>query len=76
MPVSKAKRSRYTAPPPKKQPPSPLWVPVTMFSLLCVGMLIVIVNYLGVLPGDQQNRYLFLGLAEITGGFVMATRFR
>jgi len=41
-----------------------------------VGTLIVIVNYLGVLPGDQQNRYLFLGLAEITGGFVMATRYR
>ncbi|HZJ27140.1 MAG TPA: cell division protein CrgA [Acidimicrobiia bacterium] len=76
MPVSKSKRSRYTPPSPKKKPPSPLWIPVMMFSLLLVGTLIVIVNYLGVLPGDQQNRYLFLGLAEITGGFVMATRYR
>lgn len=76
MPVSKTKRSRYTPPPPKKKAPSPLWVPVTMFALLLVGTLIVIVNYLGVLPGDQQNRYLFFGLAEITAGFVMATRFR
>ena len=40
------------------------------------GAAIVILNYLGVLPGEQQNRYLFLGLVEITAGFVFATRYR
>jgi hypothetical protein len=76
VPVSKSKRSRYTPPPPKKKPHSPLWVPVAMFGLLACGFLVVIVNYLGLLPGDQQNRYLFLGLGEITLGFVFATRYR
>jgi hypothetical protein len=67
---------RYTPPPPKAKAASPQWVPVTMFALLVCGALIVIVNYLGVLPGEQQNSYLFLGLAEITAGFVFATRYR
>jgi hypothetical protein len=76
VPVSKSKRSRYTPPPPKKKAGSAMWVPITMFALLLCGTAIVILNYLGVLPGEQQNRYLFLGLAEITVGFVFATRYR
>jgi len=76
MPRSKSKRSRYTPPPPKKAPPSPLWVPVTMFTLLGLGMVIVIINYLGVLPGGAKNGYLFLGLGLITVGFLLATQYR
>jgi hypothetical protein len=76
VPVSKAKRSRYTPPPPKKAPPSPLWVPVVLTTLLLVGLIVVLANYLGALPGDQQNRYLILGLLLITGGFVLATTYR
>ncbi len=73
---AKAPSKRYTPPPPKARAASPQWVPVTMFALLVCGGLIVILNYLGVLPGEQQNRYLFLGLGEITAGFVFATRYR
>jgi hypothetical protein len=76
MPVSKGKRSRYTPPPPKKAPPSPMWVPVTMFTLLGLGMVIVIVNYLSVLPGGAKNAYLFVGLGLITAGFLLATQYR
>ena len=76
MPVSKSKRSRYTPPPPKNRPSSPLWVPVLMFSLLACGMLVLITNYLGILPGKQQNSYLLLGLVEITAGFIAATLYR
>jgi Cell division protein CrgA len=76
VPVSKGKRSRYTPPPPKKKPGSPLWVPVVMFSLLVVGTLVIVTNYLGILPGEQQNRYLLLGLVEITAGFIFATLYR
>jgi hypothetical protein len=75
VPVS-SKRSRYTPPPPKKAPPSPLWVPVTMGTLLAVGLIVVLTNYLGALPGEQENRYLLLGLGLITGGFVLATTYR
>lgn len=76
MPRSKSKRSRYTPPPPKKPPPSPLWLPVTMFVLMGLGMLVVIVNYLELLPGGAGNHYLFIGLGLITAGFILATQYR
>jgi hypothetical protein len=76
MPVSKGKRSRYTPPPPKKAPPSPTWVPVLMFTGFGLGVLIIVLNYLGLLPGEASNGYLFLGLGFITGGFLLATQYR
>jgi hypothetical protein len=77
VPQSKSKRSRYTPPPPKKAPPSPLWVPVAMGVLMVTGLIVLLVNYLGVLPGDDaENRYLVLGLALITGGFMLSTTYR
>jgi hypothetical protein len=44
--------------------------------LLVTGLLVVLTNYLGALPGEQENRYLLLGLLLITGGFVLATTYR
>ena len=76
MPQSKSKRSRYTPPAPKKAPPSKLWVPVTMFTCLLLGMVIIITNYLDILPGGTKNAYLFVGLGLITAGFVTATQYR
>jgi hypothetical protein len=76
MPRSKSKRSRYTPPPPKKAPPSPPWVPALMFTGFALGVLIIILNYLGLLPGGAKNAYLFLGLAFITAGFLLATQYR
>jgi len=77
MPESKSKRSRYTAPPPKKAPPSKLWVPVALTTLLAVGLLIIVGNYLNLLPGrDTENRYLLLGIVLISSGFLMATNYR
>ena len=61
MPRSKSKRSRYTPPPPKKAPPSPPWVPALMFTGFGLGVLIIVLNYLGLLPGGASNGYLFLG---------------
>jgi hypothetical protein len=76
MPRSKSKRSRYTPPPPKKAPPSPPWVPTLMFTGFGLGVLIIVLNYLGLFPGGAKNGYLFLGLAFITGGFLLATQYR
>lgn len=76
MPVSKSKRSRYTPPPPKKAPSSPLWVPSVMFALLLTGTAVIVTNYLGILPGQQQNVYLLVGLVELVAGFVLATVYR
>jgi hypothetical protein len=47
-----------------------------MLTLLIAGMLVVVCNYLGVLPGGAGNGYLFLGLGLITAGFLVATRYR
>ena len=42
VPVSKSKRSRYTPPPPKKAPASPLWVPVSLCVLMLTGLVVVL----------------------------------
>lgn len=66
---------RYTPPIPREQKVSPRWVPALMFFFLLGGAAIILLNYLGLLPGDADNRYLLVGLALITGGFVTATRY-
>ncbi len=67
---------RYTPPIPKSRKSSPRWLAVLMLTLLICGMLVVVCNYLGVLPGGASNGYLFLGLGFITIGFLVATRYR
>ncbi len=58
--------------------PSPTWVPVLMFALLLIGMLVIILNYMGVMPfvEDASNWYLLLGLGLILGGIMTATQYR
>ena len=46
-----------------------------MFTLLGLGMLMIVCNYLGILPGGAKNGYLLAGLGLITGGFITATRY-
>ncbi len=67
---------RYTPPVPREVKVSPMWVPALMFTLLGLGMIVIIINYLGVLPGGADNKYLLIGLVLITGGFITATRYR
>jgi len=67
---------RYTAPIPKSEKVSPLWVPVLMFTCLGLGMVIIITNYVNVLPGGTSNWYLLIGLGLITVGFLTATQYR
>lgn len=74
--VTPKESNRYTPPVPREEKVSPRWVPVLMFTLLVLGMVIIVANYLEVLPGDAKNTYLFLGLGFITAGFITATRYR
>lgn len=83
MPVSKGRKKakRRPPPPPKPDPikekgPSPTWYIVTMFGLMGVGMLIILANYIDVLPGGTNNTYLLVGLAGIAAGFAMTLNFR
>jgi hypothetical protein len=65
---------RYTPPIPHDQKVSPPWVAVLMFALLGLGALTIVLNYMNLLPGEADNKYLLLGLGFITGGFVTATK--
>ena len=50
-----------------------MWVPILMFTLLGLGVVTIILNYINLLPGGAGNGYLLLGLGLITGGFITAT---
>ena len=56
-------------------PPSPTWLAVLMFGLLGLGVLTILVNYVGVL-WDTSNPILLLGLGFILAGIVTATQYR
>ena len=47
-----------------------------MFACLGLGMVIIITNYVDVLPGGTSNWYLLIGLGLITVGFLTATQYR
>jgi len=66
---------RYTPPTPRTEKVSPLWVPVLMFTCLGIGMLMIILNYVNVLPKSPHNGWLLGGLGFITAGFITATKF-
>lgn len=54
---------------------SPTWVPVLMFTLLGVGGVMIILNYVDLLPGGTSNWYLLGGLGLILAGIITATQF-
>ena len=47
-----------------------------MFTLLGIGALMIMCNYLELLPGAPSNWYLVGGLAFILGGIGTATQYR
>ena len=66
---------RYTPPIPRHQKVSPTWVPVLMFTLLGLGLLVIMLNYLDLVPGGTNNWYLLGGLGLILGGIITATNY-
>jgi hypothetical protein len=70
--------TRYTPPTLRKdQMPSPRWVPVLMFTLLAIGVIVIVLNYIDILlPGATSNGYLLLGLGFILAGIITATQYR
>ena len=80
MPVSKRrkpKKARPTSPPPpKEKKTSPVWYAVIMFSLMGIGVVAVILSYLGILPRDDDQWYRFAGLGAIALGFLMTMSYR
>lgn len=79
MPRSKSKRQRYQPPPKKKPRPSPRWFGVLTLSFMFAGVAVIVSNYLGVIPGTNNQAatlYLFTGLGLIAVGFLLATQWR
>jgi hypothetical protein len=67
---------KYTPPVPKNVRSSPRWFGAAVLALLVLGVLIILLNYLTVLPYSVSAWYLVVGLVVIFVGFVMATRYR
>ena len=71
------KPGRYTPPTPRSKKSSPLWVPTAMFTCLVLGLLVIVGNYLELLPGGRaQNSSLFIGLGLMVSGFALSTQYR
>jgi hypothetical protein len=66
--------SRYTPPVPLSDKITAPWVVPVMFALLGIGVLVIVLNYMGLLPGGTDNWYLIGGLGLILGGIVTATQ--
>jgi hypothetical protein len=74
MPRSKSKRSRYRPPPRKKRKPSPKWFGALILACFIGGVAVIILNYLGIVPGGTHGWYLIGGLVAIAVGFILATQ--
>ena len=66
---------RYTPPIPKNAKTSPKWMGISIIALFLVGVLVVILNYAGLLPGGVNNLWLVAAIAAIFAGLLMATRY-
>ncbi len=67
---------KYTPPVPRNVRKSPRWFGLLVLALLLAGVLLILLNYLSVLPGSVSAWYLVGGLVVIFVGFVLATRYR
>jgi len=83
MPVSK-KRKQNNRPTQSKnissqmtsnKEPSSRWYVLLMSALMIIGVLLIVLNYLTLLPGSVSRWYLWSGLGLIGAGFLMTTNY-
>lgn len=67
---------RYTPPIPRYVRHSPRWYPWLLLTLLLLGVIVIILNYVQVLPASPTNWYTLAGLVGILSGAMLATRYR
>ena len=68
---------RYTPPTPKAvelTPTTKPWVLPLMFTAFALGLVLIVANYVGILPGAPTNWYLLGGIVSIAVGFLTATQ--
>ncbi len=74
-PGASVQSNRYTAPIPKNAKTSPRWMGFVIIGLFVLGVLVVILNYAGALPGGVNNLWLVAAIAAIFAGLILATRY-
>jgi len=67
--------SRYTPPVPQYKKQSSPWVAWMMFALMGLGALVILLYYLGAVPGGRSNWYLGVGLVSLLAGLYTATKY-
>ncbi len=67
--------ARYTPPIPKNAKVSPRWMGPLIIIMFALGVLVVILNYAGLLPGGVNNLWLIAAIGAIFIGLIMATRY-
>ena len=67
--------NRYTPPIDRSQKVSPRWFGVLIIGMFVLGVLIVILNYAGLLPGGVHNAWLLGAIGAIFVGLLLATRY-
>jgi hypothetical protein len=67
--------NRYTPPIDRSQKTSPRWLGVLIIAMFALGVLIVILNYAGLLPGGVDNAWLIAAIGAIFVGLLLATRY-
>jgi hypothetical protein len=60
----------------KSKGSSPMWYVATMFGLMAIGIIVILLNYIDILPGGTSNLWLLLGLGGIGVGFAMTLNYR
>ncbi len=85
MPVSKGRKKANKRPTPPKKPAaseadakgaSPVWYVGLMFGLMAVGIITILLNYIGLIPGGTDSKWLIGGLGLIGIGFAMTLNYR
>jgi hypothetical protein len=73
--LQQAKNDRYTPPIPKKVRSSPKWMGLLIIGLFLLGVIIIILNYSGLLPGGVDNWWLVGAIGSIFAGLMVATHY-
>ncbi len=47
-----------------------------MFSLFAIGGIVMILNFIGLMPFDDPINWHYVGLASVVVGFVMTLNYR
>ena len=69
------RNDRYTPPVPKSVRSSPKWMGFLIIGLFLLGVVVIILNYAGLLPGGVDNWWLVAAIGSIFAGLMLATRY-